>query len=241
MSNPSGFSDFSFDENDDKVGKKTKQFKGKEGETYRVSFVHLPIDASGQPLLDGKIKFTGCDRHYVQGVGYFLHKGPEYAKLAGGAPKQAVATILVVWPTTDKKGKLNADAFSKGEGWQVMPWVFSADRYDQLKRRHEEFPLNTNDITLACTDSQYQKMDVSPCKDNLFRKLWESDKERAKAVAKAIFDEVQNVAKGLAQSIARDMTLDQIREKLGGASASAGPITGATSEDVDNLLDNLIE
>lgn len=237
MSND-GFMDFTFDEGDDKVGKKAKRFKGKEGETYRVSFVWLPTDDDGNIKLDGAVRFTGCDRHYMQGVGYFLHKGPEYAKVAGGPPKQAVATVMVVWPT-DKKGRLNTEAFGAGEGYQVMPWVFSADRYDQLKRRHEEFPLTKHDITLTCTDTQYQKMDVTPCKDNLFRKLYESDKAKAKAIAAAILDEVRDIEKSLRNDMARDLTLDQIREKLGGATST--PVTGASAGDVDGLLDNLLD
>lgn len=237
MSND-GFMDFTFDEGDEKVGKKAQRFKGKEGETYRVSFVWLPEDDDGNVQLDGNVRFTGCERHYMNGVGYFLHKGPEYAKIAGGPPKQAVATILVVWPT-DKKGRLNTDAFGRGEGYAVMPWVFSADRYDQLKRRHEQFPLTTNDITLACTDTQYQKMDVSPCKDNLFRKLYESDKEKAKAIAAAILDEVRNISKTLRTDMARELTLDQIREKMGGSTST--PVTGAAAGDVDGLLDNLLD
>lgn len=237
MSND-GFMDFTFDEGDDKIGKKAKRFKGKEGESYRVSFVWLPEDSDGNINAEGNIRFTGCERHYMNGVGYFLHKGPEYAKIAGGPPKQAVATIIVVWPT-DKKGRLNTEAFSRGEGYQVMSWVFSADRYDQLRRRNEEFPLGSHDITLACTDTQYQKMDVSPCKDSLFRKLWESDKEKAKAIAATIIDEVRDIAKNLRNDIARDLSLDQIREKLGGSNATA--VTGAAAGDVDGLLDNLLD
>jgi len=233
-----GFQDFTFDSGDEKVGKKTDRYKGREGETDRVSFVWFQKDDDGNPQLDEKIRFTGCERHYVQGVGYFLNKGPEFSKIAGGPAKQAVATIMVVWPS-DSRGRLDAEAFKKGEGHKVVAWVFAADKYDQLKRRNDEHPLNECDMILACTDSQFQKMDISPARESLFRKLFESKNERGKAIANAILDEVANVEKGLQQTLARDLTLDQLREKMGGA--TAGPVADASGEDVDGLLDNLLD
>ena len=229
-----GFKDFTIGSGDQHVGLKAKRFKGKEGETYRVSFVWIGEDKEGKP----SPRFTGAERHYMQGVGYFLNKGPEYSKIAGGPPKQAIATILSVWPT-DKKGRLNAEQFKSGEGWQVMPWVFSPDKYEQIVRRHDEWPLTDFDLTLACTDTQYQKMDLSPARECLFKKLAESDKAGAKAIAERILLEVSNVEKALQNDIARELTLDQIREKLGGSSASGTPST--TTENVEGLLDDLLD
>lgn len=232
------FMDFSFDQGDESVGKKSQRFKAKEDETYRVSFVWLPKDDDGNIQIDGPIRFTGCERHYVQGVGYFLHKGPEYAKLGGGPPKQSVATVIVVWPT-DKRGKLNKDAFSKGEGFEVMSWVFSSERYDVLRRRNDNFPLTENDLILACTDTQYQKMDIQPVPGNLLRSLFESDNPKAQTFAKTILDEVATIEAGLRNDMARDMSLEQLREKLGGAVGT--PVGDGTAENVDNLLENLID
>jgi hypothetical protein len=229
-----GFKDFSFGSGDKDIGKKSQRFKGKEGETYRVSFVWVGKDEEDNDVC----RFTGCERHYVQGVGYFLHKGPEYARIAGGPPKQAVATILVVWPT-DKNGRLNKDAFGRGEGWEVKPWVFSAERYEQLARRNEQFPLHEFDLTLACTDSQYQKMDLSPCRESLFAKLAEADNEKSTNILKAITAEVEKAEKGIRDDMARDVSLDKIREKLGGSSAT--PASGGAAENVDGLLDNLLD
>jgi hypothetical protein len=235
MSND-GFTDFSFGTGDSNIGKKTKRFKGKEGETYRVSFVWTGEDGEGNDVC----RFTGCERHYVQGVGYFLHKGPEYARVAGGPPKQAVATILIVWPT-DKQGRLDKEKFGKGEGWEVKPWVFSAERYDQLRRRNEQFPLHEFDLTMACTDSQYQKMDLSPCRESLFTKLAAGGNDKAKAIVEAILAEVADAEKGIRNDMARDLSLDKIREKMGGAAASPASSGGGAAENVDGLLDNLLD
>ena len=234
MSND-GFMDFTFGSGDDNVEKKSKRFKGKEGETYRVSFVWLTKNDDGEEV----VRFTGCERHYVQGVGYFLHKGPEYAALAGGPAKQAVASVIVVWPT-DRAGRLNKEAFAKGEGFEVMPWVFSGERYTQLKLRNEQFPLAEFDLIMACSDSQYQKMDLSPCRESLFLKLAKSGNERGEAIAKSILDEVELIVKGIRNEMARDLSLDQIREKMTGTAPST-PVSSGAVENVDGLLDNLLD
>ena len=234
----SGFQDFTFDSGDENVGKKNDRYKGKENETDRVSFVWFHLDDDGKPKLDEPVCFTGCERHYVQGVGYFLNKGPEFSKIAGGPAKQAVATIMVVWPS-DNRGRLDAEAFKKGEGHKVVAWVFAADKYDQLKRRNDEHPLNECDMILACTDTQFQKMDISPARESLFRKLYESSNEKGQSIAKAILDDVANVEKNLRQTLARDLTLDQLREKMGGA--TSGPVIDSSGDDVDGLLDKLLD
>ncbi len=228
-----GFSEFGFGSGDGDVGKKTSRFKGKAGETYRVSFPWVQDGPNGPT-----VKFIGCERHYVAGVGYFLAKGPEFTKLAGPA-KQAVGTIIVIWPT-DKNGSLNRDAIAKGEGIEVASWVFSAERYDQLRRRNNEFPLNEYDLTMACTDGQYQKMDLSPCKNSTFADLAKSEKPRAKEIVSAITAQMAEIAKNLKSELARDMTLDKLREKMGGAAASAGS-GGGVSEDVDQVLNNILD
>lgn len=228
-----GFMDFTFDSGDEKIGRKVQSFKAKENETYRMSFVWFSAD--------GKPRFTGCERHYLQGVGYFLHKGPDFARLAGGPPKQAVATIIVLWPT-DNRGRLNADAFKRGEGYQIMPWVFSADKYDIIKRRHDSFPLQDHDLTVHCPagGAQYQKLDISPENDSLYQKLAKSENDKAKTLAKTIMTEVDELAKNLRTILARDLTLDQIREKIGGAGAVGGP-AAATGENMDVLIGGLLD
>lgn len=234
----SGFMDFTFGSGDNNIGQKSKRFKAREGETYRVSFVSFQAKDDGTPDLEGGPQFKGCERIYKEGIGYVLASSPEVVRLLGSPPKQTVATVICVWPT-DKKGNLDKASFARGEGWEVMPWVFSADRYTVLQTRHEEFPLPSHDLKLVCTDTQYQKMDISPLKNSLFRTLLESDKEALKDMAKAIFDKASAVHETLENEMARSLTLDEIREKLGGSPSS--PVDDAAVADVDGMLDNLLD
>jgi len=218
-----GFIEFGFGENDDRVGgQKFERFKGKEGENYRVSFVWWPTKADGvTPDLDAKTpRFVGAKRLYIPGVGYVLDKGPEYGQF--GQSKLNVVTILAVWPT-NRKGELDRARFSAGEV-DVKPWIFGKDKYEQLRRRHDEWPFGSYDLTIACTDTQYQKMDLSPCRESLYRKVLESDK--TKALASDIIAQVNTIASNIQDILARDVSIDKIREKLSGTSSPSGSDRG---------------
>ena len=236
----SNFLEFGFGNNDEKVGAKNRRFKAKDGETYRLSFIWWPGLEEGAPNLDASTpKFIGCKRLYIQGVGYFMDKGPEYVKLAGSPSKMYAGTIVCQWPT-NSQGKLDAARFQSGD-FDVLSWVMSTDKYRAIGSSHDQFPLGKHDLTLKCTDAQYQKLTILPCRENLFRELLEKFPEKAKR----IMSEALELASELPRDIAQDLTLDQIREKLGaggGSSiASGGAPVSNQSADFDGMLDNLLK
>lgn len=241
----SGFQQFGFGRDDAGIGDKSKKFKAEQGKSYRISFAWWDQTEDGQMNLDAPTpEFVGAMRHYKQGVGYFLNKGPEFTALAGNPPKQAIGTIIIVWPT-DSKGVLDKARLAADEGIDVLPWIFSADKYKQFGQIHAEFPVGEHDVKLDCTDTQYQKMTFTPCKDSILRKL--RDNPKAKAIMDRIQARVQEIAGSLQSEIARDLSLDQIRAKLSGDSGSGsgnsggGNMAGATvSENIDDLVDGLL-
>ncbi len=241
-----GIIEFGFGDGDERVGgQKFDRFKGKEGENYRVSFVWWPTKVDGvTPDLNAKTpRFIGAKRMYIAGVGYVLDKGPEYGQF--GQSKLNVATIIVVWPT-NRQGQLDRGRFAAGDA-EVKPWIFAKDKYEQLKRRHDEFPFGQYDLAIACTDTQYQKMDLSPCRESLFSKVLESDK--MKPMADNIIGQVNTIAANLNDILARDISVAKILEKLGGApaggastgggGASGGGGGGANTNALDDLLQDL--
>jgi len=228
-----GFVDFGFGDGDKTLNRKTKKFDPEAGKTYLVSFVwYREYNADGTPNLAKNLRFTNCERIYKEGVGYFLYKGPAYAEF--GKPKTAIATVIAVWPT-DNKG--NAD-MSRLQDVEILPWIFSSDKYEILARVNEKFPLVKTDVQITCTDSKFKKITITPDNTSVMDALRKSEKPGAQALLKSIYGDVDAIANGIRRDLARDLSLDEIREKLGMDVAS--PTSSRVSKDADGLLDDLV-
>jgi len=238
----SSFQEFSFGEGDENVGTRTKRFKAEAGRTYRASLAWWSgiedgdLDLTEDP--DNKPRFIGAQRNYIKDVGYVINRGPEFTKLAGGEPpRMAIATILINWPM-DSKGNLDKAAIAAGD-FQVHPWVIGQDKYKTIEPIHKEFHFGTHDLKMMCSDTQFQKITFSPCKDSLLAAI----KEKGGKLWKKIVADVQQVAANIQNEIGREMTLDQIREKLTGSPGGnpAAPAMAMATEEIDSLVDNLLE
>ena len=240
-----GFLDFSMGEGDENVGKRSKRFSAETGRTYRVSFVVFSKydDDTGLPTEDALIKYAGCDRIYLKGVGNILVNAENAAAMAEfGTAKQSVATVICVWPT-DKDGELDVTSYTAGKGFTVQPWVFAAEKYAVIKLSNKKFPLRKTDLSLACSDGTYQKMTFSPENESLLLKYLGSDKPQYVAIAKKIIADARALIPSLNGELATKMTPQQIREKLGGATPNAGGNEGGgghAAKDVDDLLKNIV-
>ena len=249
MSN--AFQTFSFGENDSNIGSKSKPFKAEAGRTYRMSFIWWKGLESGKldmttPDKEGNPPaplFTGAPTNFIPNVGFIVNKGAEYTKLAGGeAPRTRVASIVVIWPT-DKDGVPDKSRLSSG-GAEVLPWVFSGDKYKQLQRIHNEFPFGQHDFKVTCSDAKYQKMDFAPCKESLLRTF--SGSEKGQAIVAELIAKAQVFAGSINDQVGRDMTIQQIREKLagagaGGAGGASSPVDAVVTGEIDNIVDDLLD
>jgi len=243
MSND-GFSDISFGEGDQNFGLKLNKYKGITGQTDRLSLAWVPTGKDGLPIPGKPPRFIGTKRHFVSGVGYFLAKGEEYAKIAGGPAKEVAATVVVEWPTRGgdlDKARLLTD-------WSVKGWVFSSDKYTAIKGVHNEFSMQDHDLKVSCTDTKFQKVSFIPCDHSVLAKLAAS--EKGAAVAKEIMVRVAQVASELRGIVASDMSLAQIRERMAGGSGGGGggggggsaPVGSSVSDaDIDDLLVDALE
>lgn len=233
----SGFFDFSFGSGDDTVGKKSKRFKAEKDRTYRMTFCwYRDFDGDIPVNKSDNVRFTGCERVYKAGVGYFLYKGPGYAEF--GTPKQTIATVVCVWPT-DKEGNLDVASFKNGTGWSVMPWLFDPEKYATIKNANKRFPLIEHDISPTCTDAQFQKMTFASEKDNLLMGMLRGSSAFHRDVAKKIVEQAKAVAEGIHREMARDLSIEEIRSLLG--AEGAGPVgNNAAAQNVDAMLDNIL-
>jgi len=241
MSTATGYAEFGFGDGDSSVKSKgNKRFDPKElDKTYRVSFVWWPGLEEGELDMDAETpRFIGGPRSYIPKVGYILNKGSEYTKLAGDQPRMGVGTIAIVWPTKDD-GTPDKARIAAGE-CEVLPWFFGKSKYEQMASIHREFPFGSHDLSVTCTEAQFKKLNLSPCRESLFRKFVEAGDKKAEVVEK-ILAQALVVASTIRDDFARDLTLDQIREKLGKDGGVSTPTdTSATTEEVDDLLDDIL-
>lgn len=239
-----GFQTFSFGEGDGHIGNKQKPWKAEAGRSYRLSFAWFPISDGGMLEMgqaDSGLapKFFGGPTNFIPGAGCVMNQGPEWTKLAGEPPRTRIATVMVIWPV-DSKGTLDKARIQAGD-FEVVPWVISGDKYRNLEQLHREFPFNEHDITVNCTDTQFQKLTFSPCKDNLLRSIVLEPK--AAALAKKVAEQVGTLTASVQGFIGRSLTIAQIQEKMSGGPGGA-PIDAAetvASGNIDGLVDNILD
>ena len=180
--------------------------------------------------------FTGAPTIFLPGLGYIVAKGPEFTKLSADPPRTRIGTVVAVWPT-DKAGILDK---ARIQDVDVQVWVFSGDKYKSLQQINTEFPFGQHDITVMCTDPQYQKLTFTPCRESLFRSLQTNPK--AKSIIDKLLAEAQQVAANIQNEIGRELTVQQIRDKLAGGgdnpmAAAEVVVTGEVDGIVDSILD----
>ena len=226
-----------FGQNDNKVLRKSNNFKAQGGNSYHLSLAWWPGFEDGN--LDfgaNSPHFMAKNRVYIKGVGYVVARGSEFNEIAGNSPRTAIATIVVKWPT-DKKGVLNKTALKAGD-YEVLIWVMGRDKYSQLADIHAESSVGEGDLKVSCTDTNFQKMTFIPKKNNLLKTLVDANNP----IAKDILDQVKSLSDEVSNSIGRNLTLDSVREKLG--MEVEGVTTGGVTADIgdiDDVIDDALD
>jgi len=236
----SDYEQFGFGDGDAKVGVKGGRLKMDKNEIARCSFLWWPGLEDGTPDLDATSPgFVAANRSYMKGVGYFISKGPEYVKIAGEPPKQRINTILVKWPV-NKLGKIDVEAIQKGM-FEVIYWVFDPNKYAEIKPIHADWHFGSHDLKITCTEAGFQKMNFSPCPDNILRKFLAKGVDHP--LVQQIIEAGQALLVNVKNEIGRDLSIDQIKEKLGGGGgAVSSPVADvAATEDIDEALGDLLE
>jgi len=226
-----------FGQNDNKVLRKTNNFKAQGGNSYHLSLAWWPGFEGGNLDFEATSPhFMAKNRVYIKGVGYVVATGSEFNEIAGNTPRTAIATIVVKWPT-DKKGALNKAALKNGD-YEVLIWVMGRDKYSQLADIHAESSFGEGDLKVSCTDTNFQKMTFIPKRNNLLKTLVDANNP----IAKDILEQVKGLASEVENSIGRNLTLDSVREKLG--MEVEGVTTGGLNADIgdiDDVIDDALD
>jgi hypothetical protein len=156
-----------------------------------------------------------------------------------GEPQQRFSTLLVVYPT-DPNGDIPADDAAKRRiltDWQIKPWKFGKQTYDEIWKLNEGLKENglgihLQDVKLECKDAKYQNIKVSFVGKAIWR-MKDAVRESVLVAALAQYDKLIPY---------REVTTDWLRSKLGLAGPLAGSDSGtevSTGRDFGDLLDQI--
>ena len=197
-------------ENEDTKGGMFDKYKGKKNETHRNAIVYT----------DPKAMFVGSKIHFKDR--FFLCKKGKCCEVLGPSKWRVGATLIKY--ATDRQGNLK-----KPFSYELLHWIFSEQTYLKLKTVNGEFPLATHDIKVACTNEDYQHLDITPCNES----VWTAKDE----IREAVLKEAKPIWDFIKKSIASDLGQEEINELLG-ISGTVG--TDPTKKlDLDNVLDNV--
>lgn len=227
-----------FGQNDEDVKNNSKRFKAKAGTRYRISFAYWPETDKGELDLNHPTPlFKKAHRLYSEKVGYFVDKGPDFQRLVGGeAGKIAIGTVIVVWPLDEQenvdKVKLQAGKF------QVFPWVFGKDKYEDMGNKHRKRHLGKHDLEIDCSDEKFQKMKFDTYDGSILRQILENPK--AEKVRDSLVKQIKAAVASLDNQIARDLSIEEVRAKLSGETTpfnnGRAVTVGETDEEIDSFL-----
>lgn len=197
-------------ENEEIKGAMFDKYKGKKGEVHRGAVIYT----------DPKALFAGAKIHYKDR--YFLCKKGVCCEKCG-QPKWRVGAVLIKYGT-DKLGGIK-----KPFSYELFPWVFGEQTYVKLKNVNGEFPLTTHDIKIACSNEDFQTLDITPCNES----IWTAKEE----MKKQIIYEAKSIWESVKKSLGQDLSAEEINDLLGIATGvSTDP---SATLDLDSVLDQI--
>lgn len=200
---------FGFEKEDIKGGVWEK-YKGKKGEIHRCAIVYS----------DPKFMFAGGQCHYKEKY-FFCKHGLCCEKL--DPAKWRIGAVLVKYGT-DKLGNPK-QPFS----YEIVPWMFGEQTWVKIKTLNNEFSLTTHDIKIACTNEDYQNLDITPCQES----IWQMKEE----LKKKILEEAKPAWDYVKKGIASNLSVEEIKDLL---SMSSGPASDPTTGlDLDKVLSSV--
>ncbi len=186
-----------------------------------------------EKLDTSNVRFRRIEAYYKDGFGYVVSRlgqdGPEADTVWKmlGEPKNYFATVLVIYPTTPD-GDLIRDQVGKSV---VKPWRFSTKVYERLHQvayglRQNELRIAEQDLTIKCTNQDYQNFDL----DAAGKSIWRMKPEFLTSILAKAYPLYEKL------NPFRELSTADLRIKLGLATTT----TSETSEDeFDGLLNNV--
>lgn len=119
----------------------------------------------------------------------------------GRVPRYRIGCVVVKYDLETKDNKI------KLKGYELIPWLFWESIYNKIITADKEFPINKHDLKLSCSNTDYQTIDITSCRES----LWNSNETIKKKIieeATPLFEEIKN-------HLASQLSPIEIKEALG--------------------------
>lgn len=200
-----------------------EKYKGVKDEKHRIAVI-WPKPVEGEK----KGPFVLKQTHYEQKY-FFCKDGICCEKL--GPSKTRLACLVVKYKTKKDGTILKKEGETIPFDYEVLEWVFTENKYNQLKSLHSEWDLKMHDLMVTCSgDEKFQDLEFVPCKES----IWQLKPE----FKEAIYKESESVRANLQQALGQDLSIDEIKELLGvGGGVPASAISNEA--DLNSVLDEV--
>lgn len=200
-------------------------FKGRKGQADRIAILN-PLN-----LVWHRVHYDENKKGYVQCLSKYKKAGKTEiiegepavcCKRMDEAKKRFGAFVAHYGTTPDAK-------VTKPLTYTLKLWRFGEAAFVNLRDVNAEFRLDSIDVVIRCTDEQFQKITISPCKERIvaLTRFPEKDKADIAAWVKAMLPEGK-------KSLGKKLTEAQLLERLGMA-------TGARTIAQENVVGDLAD
>ena len=216
---------------------RTDYFRPKEGETYRAALCWASKDEDGDFLIGDE-----HDAKFVYDLVYYLENTNDYGYVISNPyleekfsdpPKPRIATVIVVYTEANMNAQFEKDSEGKPKlnpnAWEVMPWVFGRDKYNDLSAVDENFGLLKHDLRITCEDEDFQQLDIRVADAN--EAVWRQNEDLRQKILKQA-DQASNSI-----SLAADPDIEKLKSIFG--DDEVAPDVSESVEDYEDALDDI--
>jgi len=197
-----------------------EKYKGVEGEKHRIGLLW--------PKEKGQGPFVMKDTWYLDK--YIIAEGHEAFLEKLVPPKTRLGCLVIKYKTKKDGSLLKREGEPLPFDFEVLEWVFTEKKFNQLKTLHSEWNLKEHDLMVSCTGEKFQALELVPCKES----VWQLKQE----YKDAIYAETVVARPNLVRSLGQVVTSDELKELLGMESTQPSDVI-SSDEELSDILETV--
>jgi len=197
-----------------------EKYKGIEGEKHRISIIW--------PKEGNKGPFAMKNTWYLDK--YIVADGHEAFVDKLGPSKTRLGCLVVKYKTKSDGSLIKREGESVPFGFEVLEWIFTEKKFNQLKSLHAEWNLKEHDLMVSCSGEKFQNLEFVPAKNC----LWQMKPE----YKEAIYAESEVARPNLSRSLGQEVTSDELKDLLGMEVAQPSDLI-SSDEQLDDILETV--